>query len=144
MDIFWGLSQNIWGTHAPYVSPFLRTLSKGQIHFFTQNFRDKSQLTVRQTKIQNKVKCQQQNLPRVDQHASRIPKMYCMKSQQMGYGRAVLASTANSGRFAKSGQNRQSQLVRPSYILFARISCNTYLESLKHADQPWVSFVAGF
>ena len=27
--------------------------------------------------------------------------------------------------------------------LFARISCNTFLESLKHTDQPWVVFVSG-
>jgi len=29
------------------------------------------------------------------------------------------------------------------HALFAGISCNTFLESLKHADQPW-GFVAGF
>ena len=29
------------------------------------------------------------------------------------------------------------------HALFARISCNTFLESLKHTDQPWVVFVAG-
>ena len=32
----------------------------------------------------------------------------------------------------------------PFHALFARISCNTCLESLKHPDQPWVGFVAGF
>ena len=32
----------------------------------------------------------------------------------------------------------------PCYLaLFARISCNTFLESLKHFDQPWVGFVDG-
>ena len=59
--------------------------------------------------------------------------MYCMKSQQIG-----LDSTANSVRFTKIGQNRQWQLARPFHALFSRISCNTYLESLKHADQPQV------
>ena len=32
---------------------------------------------------------------------------------------------------------------RPFRALFARISCNTFLESLKHTDQPWVVFVSG-
>ena len=27
---------------------------------------------------------------------------------------------------------------------FARISCNTFLESLRHSDQPWLGFIAGF
>ena len=33
-------------------------------------------------------------------------------------------------------------LARLFHALFARISCNTFLESLKHADQPFL--VAGF
>ena len=100
--------------------------------------------TVRNNDIQFKVKNQHQNLPRGDQHASRIPKMYCMKSQQMGHGRVVLASMANSGQFAKSGQNRLCcQLAQPFHALFSGISCNTFFESFKHADQPWVSFVDG-
>ena len=31
-----------------------------------------------------------------------------------------------------------SNIVRPFHALFARISCNTFLESLKHTDQPRV------
>ena len=106
------------------------------------DFRNKRNI-VRYNKIQYKVKSQEQNLPSVDQYTSRIPKMYCMKSQQIGRGRAVLTSTANSGRFAKIGQNRQWQLARPFHALFPRISCNTFLESLKHTYQPWVVFVSG-
>jgi len=29
-------------------------------------------------------------VPRVDHYASRIPKMYCMKSQEIGHGRRVV------------------------------------------------------
>ena len=70
--------------------------------------------------------------------------MYCMKSYQIVRGRAVLASTADSAHFWQIGQNWPFKLARPFYALFARISCNTFLEFLKHADQPWISFVAGF
>ena len=45
------------------------------------------------------IRYHQQYLTRVDQHAPRIPKMYCMKSQKIVPGRAVLASTAKSARF---------------------------------------------
>ena len=53
---------------------------------------------------------------------------------------AVLVSTADFGRFAKIGQNRLCLLARPLYALVARISCNTFLESLNHTDQPYVDF----
>ena len=53
------------------------------------------------------------------------------------------ASTADSVKFWQIGQNWQCYLARPFHALFARISCNTFLESLKHADQPWVGFVDG-
>ena len=32
---------------------------------------------------------------------------------------------------------------RPFHALFARKSCNTFLESLKHTDQPCIVFVSG-
>ena len=80
---------------------------------------------------------------RIDQYASRIPKMHCMKSQQIGHGRALLGSTANSAQFWRIGQNWRCYLARPFHALFARISCNTFLESLKQTDQPLVVFVSG-
>ena len=40
-------------------------------------------------------------IPRVKQYASRISKMCCMKSLQVGNWRVVLGSTANSDQFAK-------------------------------------------
>ena len=55
----------------------------------------------------------------------------------------MLASTADSAQFWRIGQNWPCYLARPFHALFARISCNTFLESLKHANQPWVGFVAG-
>ena len=86
---------------------------------------------------------QKQNLPRVDQYASRTPKMYCMKSWQIERGRAMLASTAHSVQFLQISQNWPCYLAQPFHALFARISCNTFLEFLKHTDQPWVDFVSG-
>ena len=62
-----------------------------------------------------------------------------MKALQIGYGRAVLGSMANSGPFTNIGQNQQPF----NNALFARISCNTFLEFLKYADQLWIVFVAG-
>ena len=53
----------------------------------------------------------------------------------------MLASTANSGRFAKIGHNRHCQLAWPFHAKFARISCNIFLESLKFTDQPKVGLV---
>ena len=32
---------------------------------------------------------------------------------------------------------------QPFHALFARVSCNIFLESLKHTDQPWIGFVFG-
>ena len=40
-------------------------------------------------------------------------------------------------------QNWLWYLAQPFHALFARISCNTFLESMKHIDQPWVGFVSG-
>ena len=34
-------------------------------------------------------------------------------------------------------------LAWPFHALFARISYNTFFESLKHTDQPWVGFISG-
>ena len=85
---------------------------------------------------------QKQNLPRVYQYASRIPKMYCMKSKQIWHGRAVLGSMANFGWFVKIGQNRQCKLAQTFNTRFSTISWDTFLESLKHVNQPWVGFVA--
>ena len=49
----------------------------------------------------------------------------------------MLASTANSALFfGESAKIGCASLV-------ARILCNTFLESLKHADQPCVGFVDG-
>ena len=90
-----------------------------------------------------KFQAQEKKLPKVDQYALRIPKMYFMKSQQIGHGRAVLASTADSAQFWQIGQNWPCYSAQPFHALFARISCNTFLESLKHTDQPWVGFVSG-
>ena len=56
----------------------------------------------------------------------------------------MLASNAASAQFWRIGWNWLCYLAWPFDALFARISCNTYLESLKHVDQPWVGFVAGF
>ena len=55
----------------------------------------------------------------------------------------MLASTADSAQFWQIGQNWPCYLAQPLHALFARISCNTFLESLKHTDQPWVGFVSG-
>ena len=55
----------------------------------------------------------------------------------------MLASTADSAQFWRIGQNWPCYLARPSHALFARISCNTVLESLKHTDQSWVGSVSG-
>ena len=55
----------------------------------------------------------------------------------------MLASTADSAQFWRIGQNWPCYLARPFHALFARISCNTFLEPLKHTDQPWVFFVSG-
>ena len=46
----------------------------------------------------------EQNLPRVDQQTSRIPKIYCLKSYQIGCEMAVLASIADSANFWQMGQ----------------------------------------
>ena len=136
-----------FASQKPKRDPRLREsyrVSHDNVHFYYFYFSVLIEccVTVRYNKIQYKVKIQRQNLPRVDQNASRILKMYCMKSQQIRHRRAVLSSTANSGRFAKIGQNWQCQLAGPFHALFARISCNTFLESLKHTDQPWVVFVS--
>ena len=56
----------------------------------------------------------------------------------------MLDSTANPAQFWRIGKNWPCYLARPFHALFTRISCNTFLESLSHADQPWVGFVAGF
>ena len=69
--------------------------------------------------------------------------MNCMKSLQIGRERAVLASTADSAQFWQIGQNWLCYLEQPFHVLFAWISCDTFLESLKHANQPWVGFVDG-
>ena len=69
--------------------------------------------------------------------------MYCMKFSPIGHGRAVLASTADSAQLLQIGQNWLCYLARPFNALFARISCDTFLESLKHTDQPLVGFVSG-
>ena len=61
----------------------------------------------------------------------------------VGHGRAVLASTAESAQFWQIGQNWSCYPAWSFYALFARISCNTFLESLRHIDQPWVGFVSG-
>ena len=45
---------------------------------------------------------------------------------------ALLATTADSAQFWRIGQNWLYYLARPFHTLFARISCNTLLESLKH------------
>ena len=50
----------------------------------------------------------------------------------------MLGHTANSGQFAK---NWAESAVLASMALFVRILCNTFLESLKHADQPWIGFL---
>ena len=63
--------------------------------------------------------------------------MYCMKSKQIGHGTAVLTSPADSAQFWRIGQNW------PFHALLTSISCNTFLESLKHADQPWVVLLLG-
>ena len=55
----------------------------------------------------------------------------------------MLASTADSAQFWRIGQNWPCYTARPFHALFARISCYTFLESLKHTDQPWVGFVTG-
>ena len=47
-------------------------------------------------KPKNTLAYHQQNLPSVDQHASRIQNMYSMKSQQIGQGMAMPASFADS------------------------------------------------
>ena len=62
--------------------------------------------------------------------------MYSMKSKQIGPGRAVLASTAVSAQFLQSGQNWLCYLAQPFHALFAMISSDIFLESLKHTDQP--------
>ena len=69
--------------------------------------------------------------------------MYRMKSLQIGHGRAVLATTTDSSQFWQIGQNWPCCLAQPFHALLARISCNIFLESLKHADQPWIGFVDG-
>ena len=55
----------------------------------------------------------------------------------------MLTSTADSAQFWRIGQNWLCYLAWPFHALFSRISCNTFLESLKHTDQPWVVFVSG-
>ena len=54
----------------------------------------------------------------------------------------MLASTADSAQFWRIGQNWLCYLAWPFHALFARILCNTFLESLKHTNQPWVVFVS--
>ena len=65
--------------------------------------------------------------------------MYCMKSQQIGRGRAVQGSTANSGRFTKIGQNQQCQLARPTVIYFAKLELVGILKviRLRNNFQPY-------
>ena len=55
----------------------------------------------------------------------------------------MLASTAHLAQFLQISQNWPCYLAQPFHALFARISCNTFLGSLKHTDQPWVGFVYG-
>ena len=68
--------------------------------------------------IKQNLKNQGRDLRRVNGYVSRIPIIYCMKSQQLGHTRAVLGSTAES---TCCGLNRPSCLARPSYALIARI-----------------------
>ena len=53
----------------------------------------------------------------------------------------MLARTADPAQIWRNGQNWPCYLAQPFHALFARISCNTFLESLKHTDQPWVGSV---
>ena len=62
-------------------------------------------------------------------------KYLCHEILANGFGRDVLASTADSAQFWRIGENWPCYSARPFHALFARISCNTFLESLKHTDQ---------
>ena len=55
----------------------------------------------------------------------------------------MLGSTAHSAWFWRIGQNWPCYSARPFHALLARISCNVFLESLKHTDQSWMVFVSG-
>ena len=66
-----------------------------------------------------------------------------MKSWLIGHEGAMLRRMAHFGRFAKIWQNWQCQLAWPFHALYARISCKTFLESMKHADKPGVGFADG-
>ena len=53
----------------------------------------------------------------------------------------MLAITADPAQIWRIGQNRLCQLAWPFQALVARISCNTFLESLRHTDLHIVDFV---
>ena len=55
----------------------------------------------------------------------------------------MLGSTAYSAQFGQIGINWSYNLSQPFHALFARILCNTFLESLKHTGEPYVGFVDG-
>ena len=81
----------------------------------------------------------------VNGYDSRIPNIFCLKSQQIGHGRAVLASASQASQIAKSGLLGWQELVGPSHVLFARNLNKIYLESLRHTCSSCsVSFAVPF
>ena len=61
----------------------------------------------------------------------------------MGISQLALLILPIFGESARIGRATKHGLARPFQALFARISCNTFLESLKHTDQPYKGFVSG-
>ena len=54
-----------------------------------------------------------------------------------------MASTADSAQFWQIGQSWLCYVACPFHTLFARISCNTFLESLNHTGETCVVFMSG-
>ena len=81
----------------------------------------------------------------VNGYASRIPSIFCLKSQHIGNGRAVLAPAGRTSQITKSGSLGRQELVLPFHVLCARISNKIYLESLRYTRSPCtVTFVVPF
>ena len=83
--------------------------------------------------------------PGVNKYASRIPNIFCQKSQQVGHGRAIQAPAGRASPIWQFSWLGMQELVQPFHVLFVKISNKIYLESLRHTCSPCAfSFIVPF
>ena len=111
-----------------FYRPQERVLSKGASY-------SKKKKALTSSHLKWGLRYHQQNLTGVDQHDSRIPKMYCMKSWQIGRGRAVLARTADSTQFWWIGSEQPFHAIfAPRYIGFVSGTRDSIKNYLRYCD----------